>query len=877
MAISLQDFAASRRTGGGLPQAQAPLGAGSSLSDFASRRAVTNTIVGATEVVTKPIGNTLRAIGKQLMKPVGLLATAAETTGSLLGGRPEEFGRLSRQAVDIVTGKQEYSFTDLWTKSLPNNPGAALAIGTVSDLVADPLNFLTGGPKVISIAPTVGKITAKVPGLNKAVETTRKLFSTATKNKEFDAVARHFKDLGDFRRVEIIEDAKRLQKTIIKLEPADVTKISNSIEKGVAIGDKALDTVATDISSIYSKWKTIEKELGIPGGEIAGYLPHISVDKPTNLLGKLRQWSSRLGGAEKSRSVLKFVAEDGSELVGKADNLGLKQVAAGFKDKSGKIYQSTQATIEEINTAFGKKFFEENPAIQMAHRGLAHTRAVTGKEFFQSIKKFASKEGVLTTVPDLQNLKFDEDIARAIDTYYESIRPEGLNAFLNTFDGVQNWWKAQALVAPAYHTRNAVSNLWNAFLAGVKTPLDYVQAGLMQTGKDVKIVDKAGRVWDTKATVDAARRNGVLNEGWYAKDIPTAIEAELTKGNWNLFSNSNEAFKANRAVGSAIENNARLAVFINRLKAGESVSQASMTVKKFLFDYDDLTRFEKNVMKRIFPFYTWTRKNIPLQLENLIKQPGKYAGLEKVVRAIENISLANTKPADEKYLSDYIENNTAMRVGYDKETDTYYYFLLGNWMPSYQAVDFLAQPLTNLMQMVTPLIKTPIEVLANRSSFFKNTLGQYDVIERYPGDSVNFLGFSMPKRTAAVLRNIRLLNELDKLNPGLIFGGQKGQPSVFSKANFPAGQVPGMGFISPATQKYSGRTPIPTAGARFSALLVGKLASYTPNQARQFYNMDTQSKVEELITQIKKARQNGEKAKADALVEQLNAFQEERR
>jgi len=64
---------------------------------------------------------------------------------------------------------------------------------------------------------------------------------------------------------------------------------------------------------------------------------------------------------------------------------------------------------------------------------------------------------------------------------------------------------------------------------------------------------------------------------------------------------------------------------------------AAMQVKKFLFDYTDegLTEFEREGMKRIMPFYSWTRNNLPLQLEQLLKQPGKYAAVEKVRKGHE--------------------------------------------------------------------------------------------------------------------------------------------------------------------------------------------------------------------------------------------------
>jgi hypothetical protein len=387
----------------------------------------------------------------------------------------------------------------------------------------------------------------------------------------------------------------------------------------------------------------------------------------------------------------------------------------------------------------------------------------------------------------------------------------------------------------------------------------------MGKGKNILINGKTGDEW-----LKIAKKRGVVNQGWYAADIPQAVESGI-KASWeqgiNQLSQQNYAFRLNKAVGSAIENNARFAHFLDKIKNGSTVDEAVMSVKKYLFDYEDLTSFEKNVMKRVFPFYTWTRKNIPLQLENLIKQPGKYAGMEKVIRAIESLSMRDTEPANEKYLSDYIKNNTAMRVGYNEKTKTYNYFLLGMWLPSYQAMDFLAQPKENIVAMVTPLLKTPMEVWANKSEFFRNSLGDSSLIEKYEGDTVNYLGYSMPAKVATVIRNIRLLNELDKLNPGKIFGGVKGEPS----------KMPRIGNLAiPSTKRYSSPSLEPSAGERVASTFLGKYQQYNEPLSAYYYNKDTQNKITEIETAIKDAQKNGEKERVKILVEKLKKFQKER-
>ena len=70
------------------------------------------------------------------------------------------------------------------------------------------------------------------------------------------------------------------------------------------------------------------------------------------------------------------------------------------------------------------------------------------------------------------------------------------------------------------------------------------------------------------------------------------------------------------------------------------------------------------------------------------------------------------------------------------------------------------------------MIKSPIEWFTNYSSFAERSL------ERYPGEITNYLGLQMPRKVANLVRNVRVLNIVDRFNPGLIFGS-KTRPGIF--------------------------------------------------------------------------------------------------
>jgi hypothetical protein len=67
------------------------------------------------------------------------------------------------------------------------------------------------------------------------------------------------------------------------------------------------------------------------------------------------------------------------------------------------------------------------------------------------------------------------------------------------------------------------------------------------------------------------------------------------------------------------------------------------------------------------------------------------------------------------------------------------------------------QPLEPLLEMATPLIKTPVELAANYSLFFENQITEFE------GQKKPFLGINISPNVEYALRNIRPLQELNKL------------------------------------------------------------------------------------------------------------------
>jgi len=610
-----------------------------------------------------------------------------------------------------------------------------------------------------------------------------------------------------------MDKAIDIQKKIKDMKPEEIKMVAEVIENPDLLVGKNIKGLAKEIDDLFVGMKKAEVAKGVLKSELENYFPHI---KAKEKLGERikhffspKVYNTTLGAA-----------------------------------KGRKI----SGTVAEINAKFGKEFFQSNPAVAYAQRGLASAKAVTAKEFLDDIGKrfFVNAEKaplryVDSANPLFKGLRAEPEVVRAVDQYIQGIQPEDLKLVVRGFDKVQNWWKAQVLISPSYHTRNMIGNFWNNFLAGVKNPVRYEQAGELQMGRKVKLATDAGEVIPGATILKEAQKRRVLGKGWYGADIAQTLKSEVG-GISKLkklmpWEQENYLFRFNKRTGEAIENNARLAHFMDKVAKGFSYDDAARSVKKYLFDYADLTQTERSLIKRALPFYTWSKKNLPLQLENLLVQPEKFAAIPKVIQRIES---GVAEPRDEKYLSSYIKDNIPVRIRTNEKGDTEY-FLLGNWLPAAQAIDLLSNPIDNLVNMITPLAKTPYELWANKSTFFKNTLGEASEIEYYYKQPTEFVGIDMRRKTAHLVRNIRILNDINKW-----------------------------------TKKADKDEPENSVWVKALNTLFGKAATYDIKSARYFYQRETENRVSELEASIKKLKKEGNKEKAQQLIEELKKFKKER-
>jgi hypothetical protein len=187
--------------------------------------------------------------------------------------------------------------------------------------------------------------------------------------------------------------------------------------------------------------------------------------------------------------------------------------------------------------------------------------------------------------------------------------------------------------------------------------------------------------------------------------------------------------KAAGGLSQARDHWVRMAHFVDVLQKGnfksfdEAVQKAGATVRKWHPDGSDLTSFERQVMRRLLPFYSWFRKAIPLVVESLVMHPGRSLVVPKAMAnfaaqmGIDPESLGNPFPQDQLF-PDWLQDSTLGPQwrgnvgipGFGQYADHYYGMNPGDPVTDLGNSFLGASPSSSLLGSLTPAIKIPTEL-----------------------------------------------------------------------------------------------------------------------------------------------------------------------
>uniref|UniRef100_A0A6M3XF90 Uncharacterized protein n=2 Tax=viral metagenome TaxID=1070528 RepID=A0A6M3XF90_9ZZZZ len=803
---------------------------------------------------------------------------SASLAAALMGQNPAEFWKSGKDYVDLVK--------DL----LPDaDPKLQLALGMAAGIGLDPTTYLgigaagKAGKGARALVRFGGKPVVKGEKVLGGLSNVRKGFAESGVGKRFGGLF-----LGDdtqmaWRGINPSEDLMKYK--------ADLgQKLSESYN------------LERELTNLYAKYGVDEKT----NLEITHYLEKLPRGTRAEMSAAETAVQRALG--PESAKIYSFAAlqKNAQEETYKRLGYLTDEVQAGFKEKTGlqhlrhfvvnppkrkKIVTEIEAagldpskvmpgaflsrhrkgTLKELQQQYGKAAYEYHlPKIMgMSASELAHAEA--GVDYLQVLLKkhgVATKldevvpEGFLRILPEKDpNNVFARLFEAGDGKYYalpEELKSEVTRVIRRTaeiddishglwgaFDAGTNWWKRTTLYTfPAYHVRNFFGNLWNNHLAGGIKYNDYTDASkLMKRVRTGKMVDGDDILLQGMIT------HGVLDTGQHAKEfgknVPDVFKEAWATGSWFPFHNRFKGQQIGMWVASRVENNARIAHYLSRTRMGAEPLDAARSVNKFLFKYgsEGLTKFEDKVMRRIAPFYTWTRKNIPLQLQMLMERPGTFANLTQLT---QNISEMYGPLDHEKWMSDWMKDNWPIHLKQDEETGDHQYFFLKSWLPAADLMR-LENPVNEIMSMLNPIPKEILQQIINYDLFYEREITAFpDDVNPLGGEQGNFLGMTLNKRLIHLMKNIRMLNEFDRINPGNILGSERAHHTELSPTN------------------------------KVLRVFFSTTYPFDPEHARQWWYRDFNKRVSELRRQITYSARRGYDTEARRYVKKLQEYRQEK-
>lgn len=329
---------------------------------------------------------------------------------------------------------------------------------------------------------------------------------------------------------------------------------------------------------------------------------------------------------------------------------------------------------------------------------------------------------------------FNPELHEAMTRVETTFRNDAdMEKIVGAWDRAMSKWKVGVTaVNPGYRVRNTLSDVWNMYIAGVPAwaiPVYAARANKLQ--KDAakigdKIANARGKYRPTPKeqrtlnTIIEAHSHGILS-GLFGGDVETVSRLLAQGSKASVDFQTGHLIRAYaRMMGNfnrRWEDKGRLTHYLYRREYEKmGVADSADWVKKAHFDYTELTPLEREKFKKVMPFYTWTRKNIPYQLTQMVARPGKYATFPKVANMFEDMAQQDDGAMEQPgLLPKWMEQKMAFRVPFFGDNAMTLPLIGVTDLQKADPTQGVRSITKDWMGMVTPFIKVPVEIAMGRS------------------------------------------------------------------------------------------------------------------------------------------------------------------
>lgn len=520
--------------------------------------------------------------------------------------------------------------------------------------------------------------------------------------------------------------------------PRGMTKDQFLASRGVTNVAK-VENIVKKMADTYEELGVLEQEIGAIVRLGENYFPHVYTKPDAEALAELER-------------LVKDFPDDPlvKELMGRSQKLGFDKARRSFQtladldDYIDKVDDQIRNATDPDQIALleGKKtrlegLIERNPINAMAIRMSRSIRARVNKQLYDNFER----NSMLVRKKNLSNVSYDKSMMKTLEKEEARLlglepgdlinkeifdglkkidgllKDDKIDRILQQIDSVQSIWKQVITsLVPKYYVYNLIGNIFNNALAGVSMSSYREAASLVKRIKTKKLTPQDKKLFNN------AIQDGVINQGFltdmskYFKNLdpneayqPTygqrfqEFVGEKTK-NIPVLGTEKLSYKRNlEKVGEYTDDFTRLANYIDNLKKTGSRELARASVAKYLFNYRELSRGDRYI-RQLLPFWTWTRNNIPLQLEKLFTEPRFALTWLKIKREMQG-------ELEDEDVPDWILESSFM-IG-DKAFDprlpmTDLNMIFKNTPP---------ELFSEWMGMMNPVVKNVIELSMNKKFF----------------------------------------------------------------------------------------------------------------------------------------------------------------
>lgn len=348
---------------------------------------------------------------------------------------------------------------------------------------------------------------------------------------------------------------------------------------------------------------------------------------------------------------------------------------------------------------------------------------------------------------------------------------DGMKKAMEWYDkGLQLWKASVTGYSPGFigfQARNAIGDMTNMLIGGFRNRDGALGKGFKALEFE-DVVSKEGReVAEQKFGKEAVElydksiQYGIVNSD--------TIDEYIGKGKGKLRKVVDTVTQTKRFRRR--EEGFRVANFYDAFKRSGNWDEAAKIARQSSLDYSAMTPFERNVMKRVVPFYGFMRQNLEHQLKTFVSNP---RALNIKRKFFDNIRKSlGSELSDEEYdtLPDWMKEGMHIVMGRKDNTVD---ILTGLGDPSEAINDLVSlnpkRQVMNLLRSSSPMLKIPTELATGQDFFREAPISENKSGSRYseyPEILKNVLGYKETEYTTKEGEK-KLRKELDPIRAYLL-------------------------------------------------------------------------------------------------------------